>query len=82
MIRTAQRNPKPDPYAIACLLWRDEAINALAAFGIDRGVRTKSRAMIWERLADSVPLEDLRCFVRAALKVRPSRVAELHDADA
>ena len=77
VIRDAMPNPKPDPYAIACLLWRDEAIDALTEFRLDRGVRTKGRKVIWQRLADALPLDDLRRAVRAALKVRPQRIAEL-----
>jgi hypothetical protein len=75
--REAALNPSPDPYSIACLLWRDEAISALAEFGLDRGVRTKRRTLVWQRLADQLPLDDLRRAVRAALKVRPHRIAEL-----
>jgi hypothetical protein len=77
VVREANLNPSPDPYSIACLLWRDEAINALAEFGLDRGVRTKRRTLIWQRLADQLPLDDLRRDVRAALKVRPERIAQL-----
>lgn len=77
VVREAQLNPSPDPYAIACLLWRDEAIRALEEFGLDRGVRTKRRRLIWERLADVLPLDDLRRAVRAALKVRSRRIEEL-----
>ena len=77
VIRDAKPNPSPDPYAIACLLWRDEAIQALAELGIDRGVRTKRRTLIWERLADQMPLDDLRRAVRAALKIRPQRIEAL-----
>lgn len=77
VIRTAQRNPSPDPYAIACLLWRDEAIDALAALDLARGVRTKPRAAAWRRLADEAPFDHLCASVRAALKVRANRVAEL-----
>ena len=77
VIRDAMPNPKPDPYAIACLLWRDEAIDALAQFRLDRGIRTRCRRLIWQRLADELPLDDLRHAVRAALKVRPQRIAEL-----
>ena len=77
VVREAELNPAPDPYSIACLLWRDEAIDALAEFGLDRGVRTKRRKLIWQRLADQLPLDDLRRAVRAALKVRPQRIAEL-----
>lgn len=77
MIREADVNPSPDPYSIACLLWRDEALDTLAEFGLDRGVRTRRRTLIWQRLADSLPLDDLRRAVRAALKVRPQRIAAL-----
>ena len=77
IIREAIQNPKPDPYSIACLLWRDEAIATLAAFGLDRGVRTKRRGLVWQRLADQLPLDDLRRAVRDALKVRPQRIEQL-----
>lgn len=77
VIREAVLNPKPDPYAIACLLWRDEAIGALAEVGLDRGVRTKRRRLVWERLVDSLTLDELRRVVRQALKVRPDRIAQL-----
>ena len=78
VIRTAQRNPSPDPYAIACLLWRDEAIQALDDLALARGVRTKPRDVVWRRLAESAPLDHLRAAVRAALKVRANRIEELH----
>lgn len=77
VIRPALRNPKPDAYAIACLLWRDEAIQALADLELARGVRTKPRAVAWRRLADEAPLDHLRAAVRAALKVRAQRVEDL-----
>ena len=77
VIREAIQNPQLDPYSIACLLWRDEAIDALAAFGLDRGVRTKRRGFVWQRLADQLPLDDLRRSVRDALKVRPQRIEQL-----
>jgi hypothetical protein len=77
VIREAMPNPRPDPYSIACLLWRDEAIEALAQFRLDRGVRTKGRSLIWQRLADELPLDDLRRAVRTALRMRPQRIAEL-----
>ena len=78
VIRTAERNPSPDPYAIACLLWRDEAIQALDDLDLARGVRTKPRDVAWHRLAESAPLDHLRAAVRSALKVRANRIEELH----
>ena len=77
VIRPAQRNPKPDPYSIARLLWRDEAIQALDELGLARGVRSKRRAEAWRRLADHAPLDHLRAAVRAALKVRSNRIEAL-----
>ena len=78
VIRPAQPNPKPHAYSIARLLWRDEAIRALDELGLARGVRSKRRAEAWRRLAESAPLDHLRAAVRAALKVRANRVADLH----
>ena len=77
IVRDAAINPKPDPYSIACLLWRDEAIEALAEVGRDRGIRTKRRKLVWERLVESLTLDELRRAVRDALKVRPERIAQL-----
>ena len=77
VVRTAQVNPAPDPYSIARLLWRDEAIAALAEIGLARGVRTKCRAIAWRRLAESASLDHVRAAVRAALKVRGDRIEHL-----
>lgn len=78
VIRPALPNPKPHAYSIARLLWRDEAIAALDALGMARGVRSKRRTAAWRRLADEAPLDHLRASVRAALKVRANRVEALH----
>jgi hypothetical protein len=77
IVREAAMNPAPDPYSIACLLWRDEAIRALQEVGRDRGIRTKRRKLVWERLVDCLALDELRRAVREALKVRPERIAAL-----
>jgi hypothetical protein len=77
VVRPALPNPRPHAYSIARLLWRDEAIQALDALGLARGVRSKRRAEAWRRLADQAPLDHLRASVRAALKVRSNRVEEL-----
>ena len=77
VVREASINPRVDAYSLARLLWRDEALRALETFGLDRGVRTKRRTLIWRRLADQVSLDDLRRSVREALRVRPERVQQL-----
>jgi hypothetical protein len=68
--RPAGANPGLDPSAIAQLLWRDEALSILTHRGIDAGVRSKPRWAMWDRLAQSLELDDLRSEVRAALKRR------------
>ena len=77
VIRPAQLNPSPDAFAIASLLWRDEAIQALDDLGLARGIRSKPRAFVWQRLVDSVSLDSLRTTVRMALRTRSERVAQL-----
>lgn len=77
VLRPSGANPSADPLSIARLLWRDEAIDALKKAGASRGVMTKSRTVVWDRVVDSIGLNDLRAIVRVALKKRPTRVALL-----
>jgi hypothetical protein len=75
VVRPAAFNPRPDALSIAKLLWRDEALEVLRGAGRARGVMTKSRKVVWQRLIDSVTASDLRASVRAALKRRPEMIA-------
>jgi len=77
--RPSGLNPKPDPKSIVKLLWRDEALEVLRNAGVARGVMTKSRRVIWKRLIETVPLDDLRASVRAALKRRPEMIGLLEE---
>lgn len=71
-IRVSASNPKVDAFAQAQLLWREEALDALAARSLDVGLRTKPRRLLWERLAEALPADELRAEVRARLKGRQS----------
>ena len=77
LVRPAALNPRPDAKSIARLLWRDEALEVLRNVGRARGVMTKSRKLIWQRLIESVALDDLRAAVRAALMRRPEMIGLL-----
>lgn len=68
--REPRRNLDRDPLALAQLLWREEALAVLERHDCARGVRSKPRAAMWARLADSLALEDLAEEVRDALKAR------------
>lgn len=70
LAREAKRNPAREPAVLAQLLWREEALQALAVRGLDRGCRSKAAAQIHARLATSLSLDDLADVVREALKAR------------
>ncbi|WP_161787719.1 sce7726 family protein [Bifidobacterium bombi] len=69
------RNPKSnksniDPRVLVQLLWRDETIDILTRYGFDRGVRSKPKAVCWDRMVDSFSLPQLRKLVRTQLEAR------------
>lgn len=68
--RKARRNPSVDPYSVAQLLWREEALALLTARGLDRGYRAKPRHLLWQRIAEHLELDDLRNSVRETLRAR------------
>lgn len=70
--RLPKPNPKIDPYSLAQLLWRDEALETLVRHNAARGVMSKPRTALWVRLAETLSLHDLRAEVRQALKARTS----------
>lgn len=77
--RQATNNPLIDPYSLVQLLWREEALSELTRRGLDRGIRSKPRNMIWERLVESLPLNELTETVRECIKGRQDwRIAEQH----
>jgi hypothetical protein len=68
--RTAGPNPDFSPRDALNLLWCDELREALESRGLARGVRGKSAVVMRDRLAHSVPAEDVRLIVRDALRAR------------
>lgn len=68
--RLPEMNPQLDAAALASLLWRDEALRVLEHYGAARGVKSKPREVLYDRLADVLDLDILRAEVRAALKAR------------
>jgi len=66
------KNPNPEPYLVAQLLWKDEAIAVLDVYGLAKGYRSKNVRLLHERLASCVPFDALARHVRDALKRRPA----------
>ena len=70
VVREPQDNPKAGARTIAEHLWRAEALELAEAHGIGRGVRSKPRDAIWDRLAEMLPFETIHDAVRMALQKR------------
>jgi hypothetical protein len=69
-IRPSGTNPELHPFAIAQLLWRDEAYEELLARELAAGLRSATRWRLWETLAGSLSLAELGEVVRARLRAR------------
>ena len=68
--RRAKMNRQVDALAVAAMLWCEELIEELERHGAARGVRGKARAIMAERLASTLSLDELRATVRRRLKAR------------
>jgi hypothetical protein len=72
VVRRGVLNPAPEPFAIAQLLWRDEAYDVAVRRGLSHGLRNATRWRLWETLAAEVPLKSLQREVRGAIRARPN----------
>jgi len=69
-IRLPNENPYIDPFLMVQFLWRDEALDILRDLDLAKGVTSKPRNVIWERLAYSLPPENIEALVLSRLKER------------
>jgi hypothetical protein len=72
-VRQAHTNPEVDPFLLAQLLWKEEALAVLEEYGLSKGWRSKPAAAIHRHLADGLTSQQLGLAVRSALKQRPFR---------
>jgi len=81
--REPQNNPCVDPFSLAQLLWRDEAILLLTHLGAQKGMLSKPRPLLWKRLCEVTTLPELSALVRQQLKARetwrPARIQASND---
>ena len=68
--RKATPNPTPDPFVIAQLLWKNEAIGLLESFDLATGWRSRRVKLIHQRLASELPARTLSYHVRDILRHR------------
>lgn len=69
-IRPDTQNSEVDPTAIVQLLWREEALDVLKKRDLHKGIVNKARAILWNRLVECLPLDELRFEVRERIKAR------------
>jgi len=69
-VRAATSNDAVNGLSLVQLLWREEAMVILREHGLARGLSGKARWYVWNRLADSFALEELKQLVRGQLKAR------------
>lgn len=69
-LRSSKQNPSVDSYSVAQLLWRDEALDILKKFDLDKGMLSKARKEIWLKLSTHIPIDELKKHIRDKIKVR------------
>jgi hypothetical protein len=73
VLRTGARNPNQSIEALAEMLWRAEAMNALQELAGIQAAKSWTSGQVRERLVGSVPIEALHRFVVQRLR-DPSRM--------
>ncbi|MGD0983223.1 MAG: sce7726 family protein [Acidimicrobiales bacterium] len=68
--RKGRRNTAQQTFAVAQLLWRDEALIELRERGLGRGLSREPRHYVWLALSEALALPELRAVVLARLKAR------------
>jgi hypothetical protein len=69
-VRRGSRNPGRDVRSLVELLWLDDAIALLERHNAVRGVMGKPRRVVWDRLCETVAVDEIAAAVRARLKAR------------
>lgn len=69
-IRRPLPNPAIDIRSLVTLLWKDEVLSELERMGQIRGLRNKPKRALYDRLADALSVDEIRCLVRRRLKER------------
>ncbi|MEJ8546417.1 sce7726 family protein [Brevibacillus borstelensis] len=68
--KRGRKNPSQDPYSLVQLLWKEEALALLKEKGLHKGVLSKPKNVLYERLVANIPMGELKQLVYQALKSR------------
>ncbi len=70
LVREGRKNPERDPRSLVELLWLEDAISLLVQRDAARGVRGKSRRIVWDRVCEHFEIGEIAAAVQARLKSR------------
>lgn len=70
-LRRGRLNPSREARALVELLWLEDALELLEAHSAVDGFRSKPRRFVWDRVCETVELQDIAAAVREKLKARP-----------
>lgn len=73
-LREAGTNAKQDPFSLASLLWKEEALQFLEGKAAAASKRASSD-VLWEQIALTFPLAAIKAFVKQSLLKRASVIA-------
>lgn len=69
-VRKAASNPSTDDFAVAQLLWRNEAEEELLRLGFSGRILRQKRSVLYGELVDALDASELRKVVRERLRMR------------
>lgn len=69
-VRQPKYNRHVDPMTLAMMLWRDELVEELKSRDAYRGLSSRPKGALWERLVAVTPVDELRTVVRERIKAR------------
>lgn len=69
-VRRSKPNPSPDDFAVAQLLWRNEAGDELSMRGVTGRILRQKRSVLYRKLVEILTPRELRNTVRRRLKNR------------
>jgi len=69
-IRPSTVNVAVDPRSVVQLLWREEALLILKERNLHKGLASKNRKVLWERIVECLQTHEVRSAVREKLKSR------------
>ncbi len=70
VLRRGRKNPRREARSLVELLWLDDAVALLDGRDVARGVRSKPRQFVWDKVCEHFNLEEISAAVRDHLKAR------------